>query len=73
MLIKDHNNKFYAIDSRCSHEGGPLEDGDIEELDDKLLVICPWHSFDFDLKNGSSSTGLKVNNRKSIEKNLKNV
>lgn len=60
LLIRNHNEQFFAIDSRCSHEGGPLEEGDIEELGEKLLVICPWHSFDFDLKDGSSSTGLKV-------------
>ncbi|RNA43158.1 hypothetical protein BpHYR1_047217 [Brachionus plicatilis] len=59
LLIRDNTGKFYAIDSRCSHEGGPLEDGDIEELGEKLLVICPWHSFDFDIRDGSSSTGLK--------------
>ncbi len=60
LLVKDKNNDFYAIDSRCSHEGGPLEQGDIEDLGNKLVVVCPWHSFDFDLKNGTSSTGLKV-------------
>jgi nitrite reductase/ring-hydroxylating ferredoxin subunit len=41
-------------------KGGPLDQGDIEELGDKLLIVCPWHSFDFELKNGQSSTGLKV-------------
>ncbi len=40
--------------------GGPLEEGDIEELDKNLLIICPWHSFDFNLATGVSSTGLKV-------------
>ena len=41
--------------------GGPLEMGDIEDMGDgSLAVICPWHSYDFNLKDGSSSTGLKV-------------
>ena len=36
--------------------------GDIEDMGDgSLAVICPWHSYDFNLKDGSSSTGLKVN------------
>jgi nitrite reductase/ring-hydroxylating ferredoxin subunit len=60
LLVRAATNKFYAIDARCSHEGGPLDQGDIEELGEKLLIVCPWHSFDFDLKNGQSSTGLKV-------------
>lgn len=63
LVIKDYKDKFYAIDARCSHEGGPLDQGDIEELGDKLLIVCPWHSFDFDLKNGESSTGLRVNRK----------
>ncbi len=60
LLVKINDKEFCAIDSRCSHEGGPLEEGDIEELDKNLVVICPWHQFDFDLKTGFSSTGLKV-------------
>ncbi len=40
--------------------GGPLEQGDIEELADQLYIVCPWHSFDFSLNTGVSSTGLKV-------------
>ena len=42
------------------HSGGPLDEGDIEELDKKLIIVCPWHNFDFDLSTGMSSTGLKV-------------
>lgn len=41
--------------------GGPLDQGDIEDLGDgKLALICPWHYFDFSLETGSSSTGLQV-------------
>ena len=60
LLIQDKKGEFHAIEAICSHEGGPLDQGDIEELGDKLLIICPWHSFDFDLKTGNSSTGLRV-------------
>ena len=60
MLVKNKTGEFYVIEARCSHEGGPLDEGDIEELGNKFLIICPWHSFDFDLKTGLSSTGLQV-------------
>lgn len=41
--------------------GGPLEQGDIEDLGNgKLALICPWHFFDFSLETGSSSTGLQA-------------
>lgn len=39
---------FQALDGRCPHLGGPLTEGAI--CDGKLR--CPWHGFDFDLKNG---------------------
>ncbi|KAK3095212.1 hypothetical protein FSP39_011614 [Pinctada imbricata] len=47
------------MDAICSHEGGPLEQGDIEDLDGRLKIICPWHCYDFDLETGISSSGLK--------------
>lgn len=44
----------------CS-TGGPLEQGDIEDLGNgKLALICPWHYFDFSLETGSSSSGLQA-------------
>ncbi len=43
--IKD---EFYAIDNECSHEGGPLCEGEVEDH----KVICPWHGAEFDLKSG---------------------
>jgi nitrite reductase/ring-hydroxylating ferredoxin subunit len=42
------NGAFYALGAVCPHEGGPLQDGD---LDDDT-VICPWHGFDYNLKTG---------------------
>uniref|UniRef100_A0A6I8R635 Rieske domain-containing protein n=1 Tax=Xenopus tropicalis TaxID=8364 RepID=A0A6I8R635_XENTR len=60
VLIHTTDDKFYAMDSSCPHEGGPLEQGDIEELcDGRLALTCPWHYFEFCLDDGSSSTGLQ--------------
>ncbi|KAK3737003.1 hypothetical protein QZH41_018398 [Actinostola sp. cb2023] len=53
---------LYAIDTVCPHEGGPLELGDIEDLDGTPTLYCPWHHYDFNLKTGKSSTGLEVRN-----------
>jgi len=33
------NGKLFAMDSVCSHEGGPLENGLLEGYN----IICPWH------------------------------
>lgn len=40
--------------------GGPLCEGDIEEVEGVLQVFCPWHDYDFDLRTGKSGTSLQV-------------
>ena len=38
-----------GIDGSCPHAGGPLATGDLEGN----AVACPWHSWAFDLDDGS--------------------
>ena len=45
------SGKVYAMDAVCSHEGGPLEDGEIEEYS----LICPWHQGIFDIRTAKAS------------------
>jgi glycine betaine catabolism B len=45
------SGKVYAMDAVCSHEGGPLEDGSIEEYS----LICPWHQGIFDIRTAKAS------------------
>ncbi|XP_031133339.1 Rieske domain-containing protein [Sander lucioperca] len=52
ILIIHHQTVFYAIDSYCYHAGGALENGDIEEIADKLCIICPKHKYKISLANG---------------------
>ncbi|XP_063781689.1 uncharacterized protein HI_0077-like isoform X1 [Pseudophryne corroboree] len=60
LVLIHTDGKFYAMDSACPHEGGPLEQGDIEELcNGRLALTCPWHDFEFCLDDGSSSSGLQ--------------
>lgn len=40
---------IYAIDAVCSHAGGPLEQGTVEDM----CITCPWHQSVFDLRDGS--------------------
>jgi len=42
--------QFYAIEDRCSHDDGPLCEGDWDE--DLCRVICPRHGSAFDLETG---------------------
>jgi 3-phenylpropionate/trans-cinnamate dioxygenase ferredoxin component len=39
---------YHAIDDTCTHVGGPLSEGEIEEH----VVTCPWHGAQFNLKTG---------------------
>lgn len=54
--------------------GGPLEQGDIEDFDGREKIVCPWHSYDFDLETGDSSYGLTVSQKekRSINKTKDN-
>jgi nitrite reductase/ring-hydroxylating ferredoxin subunit len=45
--------ELYAMANRCSHRGGPLHEG---ELDDGC-VTCPWHGSRFRLADGSVERG----------------
>jgi nitrite reductase/ring-hydroxylating ferredoxin subunit len=39
---------FFALENACTHEEGPLAEGDIEGHE----VTCPWHGGRFDIRTG---------------------
>ncbi|MGH7681187.1 MAG: Rieske (2Fe-2S) protein [Candidatus Eiseniibacteriota bacterium] len=43
---------FHAIDDICTHDGGPLADGEV----DGDQVICPRHGARFSIKTGAALT-----------------
>ena len=45
---------YYAIEDRCSHDDGPLAEGELDEAD--CTVECPRHGARFDLKTGKPLT-----------------
>ncbi len=44
--------RLYCIDSICFHAGGPLALGDIEEIQDRPCLVCPWHFYSIALEDG---------------------
>jgi len=42
---------IYAMDSVCSHQGGPLEEGWLDDYD----LTCPWHQGIFDIRTAKAS------------------
>ncbi len=47
---------FYALEDRCSHDDGPLAEGEIEIDGEEAVVICPRHGSRFDIRTGKPLT-----------------
>ena len=48
MALFNLDGQFYAIDNNCTHQGGPLAEGEVEGE----TVICPWHGAVFKITTG---------------------
>lgn len=43
---------FWAIDDLCTHDGGPLAEGDLVDH----TIVCPRHGAKFDIRTGRALT-----------------
>jgi nitrite reductase/ring-hydroxylating ferredoxin subunit/uncharacterized membrane protein len=50
ILLFRAGERILAIGNRCSHAGGPLDEGEVDP--DGLCVTCPWHGSVFRLQDG---------------------
>lgn len=60
------DGQFYALLNRCPHQGGPLCTGKLwgqvqspapgvyESTGPGVLLRCPWHGWEFDVRTGQS-------------------
>jgi nitrite reductase/ring-hydroxylating ferredoxin subunit len=51
VAICNVGGKLYAIGTECTHMGGPLDEGFLEEK----LLQCPWHAGTFDVTTGEAT------------------
>ncbi|HBE70615.1 MAG TPA: biphenyl 2,3-dioxygenase [Planctomycetaceae bacterium] len=51
VVIVHLDGQYYCVDDVCTHDGGPLGDG---ELDEGCLV-CPRHGAKFDVRTGEAA------------------
>jgi ferredoxin-NADP reductase/nitrite reductase/ring-hydroxylating ferredoxin subunit len=51
IVLAKVEGKIYAIDAVCTHEGGPLDEGELSGHN----LTCPWHNAVFDVRNGKVS------------------
>jgi nitrite reductase/ring-hydroxylating ferredoxin subunit len=56
VLLYWAQGRVYALANRCSHRGGPLHEGKIEDQE----IVCPWHSSRFCMQDGSVVQGSAV-------------
>ncbi|XP_031553525.1 Rieske domain-containing protein-like [Actinia tenebrosa] len=47
-----HDGEIFVLDHSCYHAGGPLSLGDIEDIQGRPCVICPYHKYKITLDNG---------------------
>ncbi|XP_051960737.1 Rieske domain-containing protein [Xyrauchen texanus] len=52
VLIIYHQRTLFAMDMQCYHAGSALLNGDIEEINNKLCIICPKHKYKITLAEG---------------------
>jgi len=48
IALANVGGTIYAFDDECTHDGGPLSDGELHEC----VVTCPWHFSSFDIRTG---------------------
>jgi 3-phenylpropionate/trans-cinnamate dioxygenase ferredoxin subunit len=53
LLVLFHvQGQFYCLDDVCTHDGGPLGEGQLEGT----TIACPRHGAKFDLRTGKALT-----------------
>jgi thiamine pyrophosphate-dependent acetolactate synthase large subunit-like protein/nitrite reductase/ring-hydroxylating ferredoxin subunit len=50
ICLTHFEGKYYALENKCPHQGGPLGEGSIENG----MLRCPWHGWDFEPCGGSA-------------------
>ncbi|MEW6475704.1 MAG: Rieske (2Fe-2S) protein [Actinomycetota bacterium] len=48
VVVVNDAGEFLAVDDTCPHAGGSLQEGHVDDG----LIVCPLHSYSFDLRTG---------------------
>jgi 3-phenylpropionate/trans-cinnamate dioxygenase ferredoxin component len=52
ILLCNVEGKVFAIEDVCTHDGGPLDQGELEGE----CIVCPRHGATFDVRTGDALT-----------------
>jgi 3-phenylpropionate/trans-cinnamate dioxygenase ferredoxin component len=50
IVVFNIAGQYFAIGDVCTHDEGPLGDGDLENYN----IVCPRHGAEFDVRNGKA-------------------
>ncbi|WP_433827968.1 Rieske 2Fe-2S domain-containing protein [Actinoplanes sp. CA-015351] len=66
VLLYRRGDEVTALIERCSHEAGPLGDGEVIGSGQDACVVCPWHGSTFRLSDGLAVHGPAGNDQPSL-------
>jgi 3-phenylpropionate/trans-cinnamate dioxygenase ferredoxin subunit len=52
VLLCNVGGELYAVEDVCTHDGGPLDQGELENS----TIECPRHGATFDVRTGAALT-----------------
>lgn len=52
MVVFNIAGTYFAIGDVCTHDDGPLGDGDLEDH----TIVCPRHGAEFDVRTGKATS-----------------
>lgn len=53
VVLTRRNGELHAMSATCTHAGGPLDEGHIEND----CIVCPWHQSKFRIEDGKPQRG----------------
>ena len=54
ICLSHTKNGFFAVSDVCPHLGASLSGGHLNNWNE---IVCPWHSYKFNLKTGDETSG----------------
>lgn len=63
VLLLHHAGELRALSDRCTHRGGPLHEGTVEDG----CIECPWHGSRFRLTDGQIARGPATRPQRAFE------
>ncbi len=63
VLLYRMGDEVTAMLERCTHETGPLGEGDVIGSGRDACVVCPWHGSTFRLRDGAAVHGPAANDQ----------